>query len=178
MKNPLNAAAIVLAVSLASPAGPAAAGPGQTVAATATRSGPLTPSQRGAMARAYVLKWGGYVQQVYRVPVGVWANRMVPTFAYADADNFRNALKRTTYEGASAALSGVGSRLSDDQVIDTMARARLSPSLTAMYTRLSPSTTELARMAMMNQAQNCLYHWLVTGASDCMVNLINVRSGR
>lgn len=130
MKNPLNAAAIVLAVSLASPAGPAAAGPGQTVAATATRSGPLTPSQRGAMARAYVLKWGGYVQQVYRVPVGVWANRMVPTFAYADADNFRNALKRTTYEGASAALSGVGSRLSDDQVIDTMARARLSPSLT------------------------------------------------
>lgn len=130
MKNPFNAAAIVLAVSLASPVGPAAAGPGQTVAAAATRSGSLTPSQRGAMARAYVLKWGGYVQQVYRVPVGVWANRMVPTFAYADADNFRNALKRTTYEGASAALSGVGSRLPDDQVIDTMARARLSPSLT------------------------------------------------
>ncbi|MBP6750421.1 MAG: hypothetical protein KA144_12335 [Xanthomonadaceae bacterium] len=90
----------------------------------------LTPEQRGAMARAYVLKWGGYVQRVYRVPVKVWASRMVPTFVHADADNFRNALKRTTYEGASAALSGVGMRVTDDQVIDTMARAKLVPSVT------------------------------------------------
>ncbi|TXH76623.1 MAG: hypothetical protein E6Q88_02530 [Lysobacteraceae bacterium] len=89
--------------------------------------GPLTPVERGALARAYVLKWGGYVQQVYRVPVGVWAQRMVPTFAHADADNFRNALKRATYEGASAMLSGAGAKLSDEQVIDSMARADLAP---------------------------------------------------
>lgn len=92
-----------------------------------TPAGPMTPSERGAMTRAYVLKWGAYVQQVYKVPVGVWAKRMVPTFVHADADNFRNALKRTTYEGASAALSGAGMKVSDDQVIDTMARSSLVP---------------------------------------------------
>jgi len=37
------------------------------------------------------------------------------------------ALLRSTYEGASAELSGVGRKLSDDQVIDTMARASLAP---------------------------------------------------
>ncbi|MBP6749611.1 MAG: hypothetical protein KA144_08230 [Xanthomonadaceae bacterium] len=96
----------------------------------AVAAGPLTPVERGAMARAYVLKWGDYVQMVYKVPVGVWAKRMVPTFVHADADNFRNALKRTTYEGASAELSGVGRKLTDHQVIDTMARSKLVPSVT------------------------------------------------
>jgi hypothetical protein len=94
----------------------------------AQASGPLTPAERGAMTRQFVLKWGGYVQKVYGVPVGVWAQRMVPTFAHADPDNFRNALQRTTFEGASAMLSGTGSRLSDEQVIDSMARASLAPS--------------------------------------------------
>lgn len=93
----------------------------------AVSAGPMTPAERGALTRAYVLKWGGYVQRAYHVPVGVWAQRMVPTFVHADPDNLRNALKRTTYEGASAELSGTGARLSDDQVIDTMARASLAP---------------------------------------------------
>lgn len=92
-----------------------------------TAAGPMTPAERGALTRAYVLKWGGYVQRVYRVPVGVWAQRMVPTFVHADPDNLRNALKRTTYEGASAELSGTGTRLTDDRVIDTMARGSLVP---------------------------------------------------
>jgi hypothetical protein len=96
-------------------------------ASSAIASPPLTPAERGAMARAYVQKWGGYVQRVYRVPVRVWAERMVPTFVHADADNFRDALRRTTYESASAMLNGTGSRLSDAQVIDTMARDRLVP---------------------------------------------------
>jgi hypothetical protein len=91
------------------------------------RSGVLTPQQRGEMARQYVLKWGDYVQQTYDTPVGVWAKRMVPTFAGADASNFRRALQRSTYEGASAELSGAGMKLSDDQVIDSMARASLAP---------------------------------------------------
>lgn len=98
----------------------------QAMASTSTAR-TLTPAERGAMARSYVRKWGGYVERVYRVPVGVWAERMVPTFVHADSGNFRDALARTTYEGASAALSGTGSRLSDAQVIDTMARARLMP---------------------------------------------------
>jgi hypothetical protein len=93
----------------------------------ATATGPLSPAERGALTRAYVRKWGGYVQQVYKVPVGVWARRMVPTFVHADPHNFRDALRRNTYEGASATLSGAGMKLSDAQVIDSMARASLAP---------------------------------------------------
>ena len=92
--------------------------------------GPMTPAQRGAMTRDFVRKWGPYVSEVYGVPVDVWARRMVSTFVHADPANFRDALKRTTYEGASAALSGAGKRLSDDQVIDSMARSSLDPRLT------------------------------------------------
>lgn len=79
------------------------------------------------MTRQFVRKRGSYVQRVYTVPVGVWAQRMVPTFVHADPDNFRNALKRTTFEGASATLNGTGAWTSDDQVIDSMARASLTP---------------------------------------------------
>jgi hypothetical protein len=57
----------------------------------------------------------------------VWSRRMVSTFAYADPANFRAALARTTYEGASATLAGVGTRVSDEAVIDSMARASLAP---------------------------------------------------
>ena len=117
----LNAMAVVVLACIA----PSLLAAPQRQPAARAAAGPLSPTERGAMARAYVLKWGGYVQQVYRVPVKVWASRMVPTFVHADAGNFRNALERTTYEGASAALSGAGMKLSDEQVIDTMARASL-----------------------------------------------------
>ena len=121
--------AIALAVSVVAaalfPSGASAMPPKPVIAAAS--AGPMTPAERGTLTRAYVLKWGGYVQRVYHVPVGVWAQRMVPTFAHADPDNLRNALKRTTYEGASAELSGSGLRLSDDRVIDSMARASLAP---------------------------------------------------
>ncbi|MFZ5638501.1 MAG: hypothetical protein ACOY82_18135 [Pseudomonadota bacterium] len=131
--------AVLTAVAVAGVFRPAEAGSQQAGASQARAasskprpavqaSGPLTPVERGALARQYVLKWGGYVQRVYGVPVGIWTQRMVPTFAHADPDNFRNALKRTTYEGASATLSGAGARVSDEQVIDSLARASLAPS--------------------------------------------------
>lgn len=122
----------ILAASTALMAPAAQAGPRQLKAepVAAAASGKLTPAERGAMTRAYVRKWGPYVQQVYNVPMDVWAKRMVPTFVHADPENFRNALQRTTYEGATAALSGAGKRLSDDQVIDSMARSSLDPRLT------------------------------------------------
>lgn len=125
MKRAFNRVVAMIAVIVVCVALPGMAAPKQVI--TDTAAGVLTPAQRGAMARAYVLKWGGYVQQVYRVPVKVWASRMVPTFVHADADNFRHALKRTTYEGASAVLSGVGTKISDEKVIDTMARSSLVP---------------------------------------------------
>ncbi len=132
MKSTLVVSALAV-LAVAGVSAPVEAGSPQPGSASARprlvaqASGPLTPAERGAMARQYVLKWGGYVQTVYGAPVSVWAQRMVPTFAHADADNFRNALKRTTFEGASAMLSGNGARVSDEQVIDSMARASLAP---------------------------------------------------
>jgi hypothetical protein len=79
------------------------------------------PKERGDLTRQFVAKWGTYVQRVYDVPVGTWAKRMVPNFVNADATNFRNALKRDTFEGAMAELGGTGHRISDDQVITQFA---------------------------------------------------------
>jgi len=86
-----------------------------------TASVSVSPKQRGEMARQFVTKWGGYVQRVYNVPVRVWSQRMVSNFASADSANFRDALKRDTFEGAMAALSGSGHRLSDERVINKFA---------------------------------------------------------
>ncbi len=81
----------------------------------------VSPKQRGEMARQFVTKWGGYVQRVYNVPVRTWSQRMVANFAAVDSANFSEALKRDTFEGAMAALSGSGHRLSDERVINKFA---------------------------------------------------------
>ncbi|MFZ5638500.1 MAG: hypothetical protein ACOY82_18130 [Pseudomonadota bacterium] len=119
MSNPFLRTLAVLAISFGI-AAPVAAGP------RAGDAGPLTPQARGDLARAFVSKWGGYAQRVYEVPVGVWAKRMVPSFVAADPTNFRNAMKRDTFEGALAELAGTGHRLADQQVIDRYARAASS----------------------------------------------------
>jgi hypothetical protein len=80
-----------------------------------------SPKERGELARKFVSKWGMYVQRVYGVRVNTWAQRMVPNFVSVDAANFRSALKRETFEGAMAELSGSGYRLSDDKVITQLA---------------------------------------------------------
>ncbi len=97
----------------------------RTEARAAIDAGKTTPKERGELTRQFVTKWGMYVQRIYNVPVGTWAKRMVPNFVAADATNFRNALKRDTFEGAMAELSGVGHRMSDTQAIDRLARATL-----------------------------------------------------
>ena len=113
-------AAVVSCAAAMSPAlaagTPNAAGPGASA-----QAGPLKPGERRALIRQFVLKWGGYVERVYDVPVGQWAERMVPTFVAADPLNFRNAVERDTFEGALAELTGTGHRLSDDAVIDRYA---------------------------------------------------------
>ena len=83
---------------------------------------PLSPAERGVLAREFVMKWGGYAQRMYNVPVGIWAKRMVSNFVAADPTNFRKALQRDTFEGALAELAGTGHRLADQQVIDRFAR--------------------------------------------------------
>ena len=95
----------------------------------AVSAGNASPKERGQLTRQFVTKWGAYVQRVYGVPVGVWSKRMVPNFVTADTTNFRNALKRDTFEGAMAELAGTGLRLTDNQAIDRL--ARLAPGATA-----------------------------------------------
>lgn len=83
----------------------------------------ITPQQRGELTRQFVNKWGVYVQQVHGMDVHAWARRMGGTFASADSRNFQAALRRSTFEGAMATLDGAGHKLSDDSVIDTLARS-------------------------------------------------------
>lgn len=110
------ALATPLAIAADAPQVAPAVGSGATAAT-------LTPAERGSLARQFVLKWGGYVQRVYDVPVADWADRMVPTFIAADPMNLRNAMARDTFEGAVAELTGTGHRLSDEEVIDRYAAA-------------------------------------------------------
>lgn len=99
-----------------------AAPPNVQRVAGASQAQPLTPRERGDLARKFVRAWGPYVQTVHGVPVGRWAERMVPTFVAADATNFRNALQRKTFEGAVATLTGSGHRIDDARVVDHLAR--------------------------------------------------------
>jgi hypothetical protein len=95
---------------------------GDTVSSTVVSATSATPAQRGAAVRQFVRKWGAYVHSVYDVDLHDWAMRLVPQFAKGDPANIRSALQRDTFEGAMAALNGMGHRLSDDRVIAALAR--------------------------------------------------------
>lgn len=110
-----------LAASLAMSSGTVVASGQRNQSAEKISANTLSPSQRGEMAKAFVMRWGNYVQQVYGTDVGVWSSRMVGTFVHADATNFQRALQRSTYEGAMAELDGRGKKLSDSNVINTLA---------------------------------------------------------
>ncbi|MFY2764948.1 hypothetical protein [Arenimonas sp. MALMAid1274] len=116
---------LVGAIALGLCANVSAAVPGaqrsNAVAQTSVETGKLTPRQRGELTRQLVLKWGSYVQQVHGVPVRTWAERMVPSLIQADSANFRAAVKRDTFEGAMAELTGTGHRINDEGVITKLA---------------------------------------------------------
>lgn len=110
--------------------------------------GTLGPQARGQLTRQFVLKWGGYVQRAYNTPVDVWAKRMVPTFVAADPSNFRNALKRETFEGAVAELTGTGHRLADAKVIDQYARQAPGTNARTVAQKLGDTTGDLVFTAV------------------------------
>ena len=99
-----------------------AAEPAAKRTASADLGAPLSPRERGDLARKFVRAWGPYVQTVHGVPVARWAERMVPTFVAADSTNFRNALQRKTFDGAMATLTGTGHRVDDARVVEQLAR--------------------------------------------------------
>ncbi len=125
MSTRFRYSASLLSLALVAVATSASAQPPGTVGVQQTRAtasaANTSPKERGQLTRQFVTKWGAYVQRIYGVPVGTWANRMVPNFVNADASNFRNALKRDTFEGAMAELNGTGHRMSDDQMITKLA---------------------------------------------------------
>lgn len=130
-QTPLGAAA----VEAASPAGEVA-----------------SPKERRELTRQFVNKWGAYVQRVYGVPVGTWAKRMAPNFATVDGENFRQALRRDTFEGAIAELSGQGERLGDREVMAKLATVggpKLLGALDAdlVYTPITPCRIADTRVA-------------------------------
>lgn len=109
-------------------------------------SGLASPAERGELARRFVLKWGGYVQKVHGEDMRAWSRRLVPYFARGDADNLRNALRRTTLEGAMAELDGRGHRLSDDEAITLLAREappKLPPGTAITPKALGSDTSDL-----------------------------------
>jgi len=70
----LSLAAAISCAAAIPPARAATASPDAVLAATEARPGALAPAERGALAREFVLKWGGYVQRVYDVPVRDWVS--------------------------------------------------------------------------------------------------------
>lgn len=130
MKRALRIAPIIVALSVVAIAPPLTVGPQRKTVGQAD-AGPripsqhdaLTPQARGKLARQFVLRWGSHVERVYDVKVGLWARRMVPTFVAADSANFRNPMKRATFEGAVAELMGQGFRLSDQRAVQRLVEA-------------------------------------------------------
>lgn len=118
MRNlfPRALAAVALSLCIAAPA--FAARPGE--------ADPLTPQSRGQLAEQFVRRWGHHVERVYDIDAGVWAQRMVGTFVAADPANFRNALKRKTFEGAMAELNGIGHRMNDQRAVGRLIHAARS----------------------------------------------------
>jgi hypothetical protein len=124
----------LLALSLVTvAAGASAQAPGSTngkqiraASPAANHGAKASPKERGQLTRQFVTKWGAYVQRIHGVPVGVWAERMVPNFVNSDAANFRKALTRDTFEGAMAELNGTGHRLGDEEIITSLASPGVS----------------------------------------------------
>lgn len=124
----------------------------QGIAATEKRGSVyMTPKDRGAAISSFVKKWAGYATTVYRVDVRSWSNGFVRQFATVDADKIQRALARTTYEGAIAELDGRGQVLTDDMVIDRLARLPKN----AGASQISNAFNELTGGLQYNPVQPC-----------------------
>lgn len=106
MTSPVFQRLLPLALAAAPFLAAAAPADTQPQPSAATASQPISPAARADAIRAFVDRWGGHVQRVYRLDVHAWAMRLVPQFATGDAADLRAALARDTFEEAMAALDG------------------------------------------------------------------------
>ncbi len=130
-------------LALALPACAVAAAPAPTPAGPLVRTA-LTPQARGEAIRDFVLKWAPHVRATHGVDLHAWAMRLGPQFAKGDPANLREARSRTTFEGAMAALDGVGRRLSDDRVSSVLAALPPGP-LDARRTAIAKAPGDTTR---------------------------------
>lgn len=66
----------------------------------------LTPRERAALARAFVLRWAGEAQRAHGLAPAAWSQRLVPLFARAPARDLRAALAAPGFTAAVARLRG------------------------------------------------------------------------
>lgn len=85
---------------------------------------PASPRERGELIGSFVRRWGPHVERTYGIDVHVWAQRMVPTFAYGDATNLRRAAVNPSFEAALRDLTGVGHRTPAGRLDAALARTR------------------------------------------------------
>jgi hypothetical protein len=108
MKQALLVAALVLgcsSVALAQSA-PAQRAGEPTARAKAIQPAFSDQAQRAALIRNIVKMWGPYVQAVNGENIGLWADRLVPTFRNADTAKLQAASRAVTFEGMINALTG------------------------------------------------------------------------
>jgi hypothetical protein len=111
--------ALALAATLLASAPVASREPG-VAAADAAR--PASPRERGELIGGFIRRWGSHVESTYGIDVRIWAQRMVPTFAFGDATNLRRAAANPSFEAALRDLTGVGHRASAGRLGTTLAR--------------------------------------------------------
>lgn len=146
--------AAVLSTALAASAAPASPPPSHAVIDTDH----LTPRERGALARAFVRKFGPRIQQRHGIPVAIWARRSVRLFVDATPADFRAALARSTPEAALAQLIGHGDRVTDASVNAEYARAARTRTKAAplgpLHTNLAFTAVQPCRVVDTRHADN------------------------
>jgi hypothetical protein len=110
--NPMKQVLLVTALALAcSSVALAQSAPAQRVGEPTARMNAIRPAvsdqvRRAALIRNIVKMWGPYVHAVNGEDIGLWADRLVPTFRNAETAKLQAASKAVTFEGMINALTG------------------------------------------------------------------------
>jgi hypothetical protein len=71
-----------------------------------TRQATQEKNERSMLIRKIVMSWGPFVKAIYGEDIGLWADRLVPTFRQADTAKLQAASRAVTFEGMVNALIG------------------------------------------------------------------------
>jgi hypothetical protein len=91
---------------------------------------------RHALIYKIVREWGPYVHTIYGENIGLWADRMVPTFRQADTAKLQAATRANTFEDMNNALLGQKSRFSAGIAAGTVPKSLGSTVSDLTYTSL------------------------------------------